>query len=173
MMNQILFRLLQDTTGSDRPPSARLLVLALLRARTLSVVLFRLAQLCGQRSPIAGDLIKQLNQFLTGADLAWRARIGPGLILYHPQGVVIGAGVAIGRDCSVQQGVTLGTRRVSDPVSQSPELGDSCQLGSGCKLVGAIQIGSGVTVGANAVCTHDAPNDTVLVGIPARPLRPK
>ncbi|MDQ1588397.1 MAG: serine O-acetyltransferase, partial [Microbacteriaceae bacterium] len=35
------------------------------------------------------------------------------------------------------------------------------------KVLGAITIGAGSTVGANAVVVHDAPRDSLVVGVPA------
>ena len=41
-------------------------------------------------------------------------------------------------------------------------------IGAGAVILGNIRIGNNVSVGANAVVTHDIPDDCVAVGIPAR-----
>jgi serine O-acetyltransferase len=66
--------------------------------RFAAVALFRLAQGLGRRVSVAGSLVKQLNHVLTGCDIAYQASVGPGLVLYHPTGVVIGPACRIG-DC--------------------------------------------------------------------------
>src|SRR5690349_11432643 len=62
----------------------------LLTVKGIAGLLYRLAHAAGELHPLLGLVVKQLNHVLTGADIAWQARIGPGLILYHPTGVVIG-----------------------------------------------------------------------------------
>lgn len=113
-------------------------------------------------------IVKQFNQFLTGADLAWQARVGGGVIFFHPVGVVVGPHVTLGKNCTFQQGVTLGGKggRRSDP-RDSPVLGDDVALGSGAKVVGPVHVGDRARIGANAVVTKDIPSDCIAVGIPA------
>ncbi len=41
-------------------------------------------------------------------------------------------------------------------------------VGAGAKILGPITIGAGSAVGANAVVTKDAPEDSILVGVPAK-----
>ena len=72
-----------------RPTVSRVLA-TLLTARYASVFLHRCAHLLRPVGPLA-SIVKQLNQFLTGADIAPEAEIGPGLVLFHPNGVVIGS----------------------------------------------------------------------------------
>ena len=141
--------------------------------RYLAVFLFRLSQVLGERSGLAGSLVKQLNHILTGADLAWQASIGSGLVLYHPTGVVLGPHVSIGRSASLQQGVTIGgSGGAAGGAESSPTIGDNLVCGPGARVFGRIRLGNGVVVGANAVVVSDVPDGTTVVGIPARPLPP-
>lgn len=155
---------------------ASLWIVALLTIRGQATMLFRVSQRLGTFSPWLGDAIKQWNHLLTGCDISWRARIAPGLKLYHPTGVVIGAWVSAGSNCEIQQGVTLGgsgfgvKRGEPDP---SPRIGKNVRLGSGAKVLGDITVGDGVIVGANCVVVHDTEPGAVLVGVPGRRLPPK
>ncbi len=154
----------------------RLWVTALLTVRGQATTLFRLSQLLGRLSPGLGDAVKQWNHFLTGCDISWRARVAPGLKLYHPTGVVIGSWVSIDVNCQIQQGVTLGgsgfgiSRGEPDP---SPCIGRNVRIGSGAKAFGPIALGDNVIVGANSVVVRDVAPDTVIVGVPGRPLPAK
>ncbi|WP_051551855.1 serine O-acetyltransferase [Nocardioides sp. URHA0020] len=127
------------------------------------VFLFRLSQLAGRVHPLPAFAIKQFNHVLTGADLAWQADIGRGLQLFHPQGVVIGPRAAIGTNCHIQQGVTVGNRNYLWPV-----IGNDVYLGAGSKVIGEIRVGNGAQIGANAVVLTDVPDYATAVGVPAR-----
>lgn len=51
-------------------------------------------------------------------------------------------------------------------------LGSQTLVGLGAKILPGVTLGQRCTVGAGAVVTQDAPDDTTLVGVPARP-RPR
>ena len=130
----------------------------------LSVAMFRISQRAGSLWGPLGMVVKQLNHLVTGADIAWQATIAPGLVLYHPTGVVVGAGVVIGRNCVLQSCVTLGGRGSQ----KMPRIGDKVLIGAGARVLGEIEIHDNVRIGANAVVTRDVPEGAVAVGIPAR-----
>lgn len=106
-----------------------------------------------------------------GCYLSLRARIGPGLRLPHPIGIVIGEGVVIGESCTIYQHVTLGARRRGDwQRGLYPFVGDNVVLFAGAVLAGAIRVGDRSTVGANSVVLEDVPPESTAVGNPARVL---
>lgn len=144
-------------------------IFRLFTVRSLAVVLVRVATAAGGVHPLLGLLVKQVNHVLTGADIAWQAELGPGLRLYHPTGVVVGPYVRVGRNCRLQQGVTLGGfGGDAEAEDTSPVIGDDVELGSGAKVIGPIMVGDRCRVGANAVVTRSVPADHVAVGVPAR-----
>ncbi|WP_161498748.1 serine O-acetyltransferase [Microterricola pindariensis] len=139
-----------------------------LTARYSAVFLYRLSQRTGRWLPFLAGLIKQFNQFLTGADLAWQSSAGSGLVLFHPSGVVIGPDVRLGRDCKIQQGVTLGGLGSSHGAPPaSPTIGNRVAVGAGARVIGKIELADDCEVGANAVVTKSGPAGWVAVGIPA------
>ena len=141
--------------------------------RFQAVFLFRLSQLLGSKVGLLGFLVKQLNQAITGADVSWQATIGPGLVLFHPNGVVIGSDCAIGQNASIQQGVTIGGYGGVERQGSSPYIGDNVSFGSGSKIIGKIRVGDGAKIGANAVVIRDVPANATAVGVPARVLTKK
>ncbi|WP_091232222.1 serine O-acetyltransferase EpsC [Microbacterium sp. 3J1] len=110
----------------------------------------------------------QISRWLTGVEIHPGARIGRRFFIDHGMGVVIGETAEVGDDVMLYHGVTLGGR-TRDAGKRHPTLGDGVAVGAGAKILGPITIGAHSVVGANAVVTKDAPADSVLVGIPARP----
>jgi bifunctional UDP-N-acetylglucosamine pyrophosphorylase/glucosamine-1-phosphate N-acetyltransferase len=53
------------------------------------------------------------------------------------------------------------------------EIGDNAFIGSDTMLVAPVKIGKGAKTGAGAVVTEDVPDETLVVGVPAKPLRKK
>jgi serine O-acetyltransferase len=144
-------------------------VLEAFTVKGLAVVLYRAAHHLGRRVPLLGHVLKQLNHVVTGADIAWQACIGPGLILYHPTGVVIGPHVRIGARLRVQQGVTIGgDGGRAAGLGSSPTIGDDVQIGAGAKMFGPISVGDGALIGANSVVVNSVPAGRTAVGVPAR-----
>ncbi len=110
----------------------------------------------------------QLARFLTGIEIHPGATIGRRFFIDHGSGVVIGETAEIGDDVMLYHGVTLGGR-THDSGKRHPTLEDGVAVGAGAKILGPITIGARSAVGANAVVTKDAPADSVLVGVPAKP----
>lgn len=99
---------------------------------------------------------------VTGADIPINARIGGGLLLPHPNGVVIHPEAEIGPNCIIFQQVTLGSRD-----GGVPRIGGHVDIGAGAKILGAIAVGDHARIGANAVVLQDVPSGKTAVGVPA------
>lgn len=96
---------------------------------------------------------------LTGVDISPKAELGPGFVVHTAHGVVVGE-VKVGRNCIVQNGVVLthGTGGV----------GDNVYFGAGAKVIGHARIGNNVVVVANSLVMTHVPDNTTVVGVPAR-----
>ena len=101
---------------------------------------------------------------MTQSDIAPEAKLGRGLMLPHPNGVVIHEDGVIGDDCMIMQQVTIGMIG-EDCV---PRLGNNVYVGAGAKIIGKVEIGDGARIGANAVVTKDVPANFTAIGIRAR-----
>lgn len=101
---------------------------------------------------------------ITQSDIAIEARLGSGLMLPHPNGVVIHEEASIGDDCMIMQQVTVGM--IGD--GEVPTIGNRVYIGAGAKIIGRLAIGDDARIGANAVVLRDVPSSCTAVGIPAR-----
>jgi len=156
------------TSDDPRRPGTAGVLPTVLTLRFLATFLYRASARAGSSVPVLGSVLKQLNHAITGADIAWSARIGPGLVLWHPTGVVIGPRVVVGRDARVQQGITLGAARSRTGKDGDPVLGDGVYVGAGARVLGPVRVGDRARIGANAVVLVDVPDDASAVGVPAR-----
>lgn len=120
------------------------------------------------RLRLAG-LFRSLNHAITGADFVPGCTIGPGLLIHHPNGVVIGYGAEVGSDCTILAQVTLGESHVGpDGDKKYPRIGDGVTLGVGCTVLGDVEIGAGASVGASTVVLSDVPPGATMVGNPGK-----
>jgi serine O-acetyltransferase len=101
---------------------------------------------------------------VTGADIPLNCRLGGGLLLPHPNGIVIHPDAEIGPNCLIFQQVTIGSTTGNDV----PRIGTHVDTGAGAKLLGAITIGDQAKIGANAVVLRDVRAGAAAVGIPAK-----
>src|ERR1700730_6712039 len=98
---------------------------------------------------------------VTGADIPLNCQIGGGLLIPHPNGIVIHPDAKIGVNCLLFQQVTIGTR---DTLGH-PEIGGHVDIGAGAKVLGRVRIGSHARIGANAVVVKDVTVSAVAVGV--------
>jgi serine O-acetyltransferase len=101
---------------------------------------------------------------VTGADIPLNCQIEGGLLIPHPNGIVIHPDAIIGPNCLIFQQVTIG----SGSIPGTPILEGHVDVGAGAKILGGIRIGAHAKIGANAVVVKDVPSGATVVGIPAR-----
>lgn len=124
----------------------------------------------GRRAPHAWLLAKwavlrhRFWSVVCGADIPLNTTLGGGLLLPHPNGVVIHPAAVLGPNCLVFQQVTIGTRGPGG----APQIGGHVDIGAGAKILGPVRIGDHAVIGANAVVLCDVPDHCVAVGIPAQ-----
>lgn len=109
----------------------------------------------------------QFARWITGIEIHPGAKIGRRFFIDHGMGIVIGETAEIGDDVMLYHGVTLGGRTPDATGKRHPTLADGVIIGAGAKILGPILVGKNTVVGANAVVTKDAPEDSILTGVPA------
>lgn len=142
--------------------------------RFIHVFILRLAQRSYEKGwGRTARFFSTVNIVVFGLEVSARLPIGPGLVLPHPNGTIIGAGV-VGENVTIFQQVTLGAKFVDHGynIGNRPVVEDGVTITAGAKIIGAIRIGRGSVIGANAVVLADVPPGSLAIGVPAtiRPL---
>lgn len=115
--------------------------------------------------PLVPKFLDFLYRVIFSCDIPSSVTIGKGSKFAHRGlGCVIHPRAQIGDGCKIFQHVTIGSRNGEGP----PILGDNVYIGAGSCLLGKIKVGNNVKIGANSVVLHDIPDNSVVVGIPAR-----
>ena len=92
-----------------------------------------------------------------------QTKIGYGLFISHPAGIIINPTAVIGNNVNISQFTTTGSNE-----GHAAVVGDNVYLGPSVCLVEDIRIGSNSTIGAGTIVTKDIPENSVAVGNPAR-----
>jgi serine O-acetyltransferase len=112
-------------------------------------------------------LWRKVIEITTGISIPASAQIGPSFYIGHFGGVFLNAKAILGANCNVSQGVTIGVSG-QDEKRGVPVLGNNIYIGANSVLVGKITIGDNVLIGACSLVTIDAPENSVLLGVPAK-----
>jgi serine O-acetyltransferase len=124
-----------------------------------------------QQGGIFGYFLCRLNiihyrfwTVVTATDIPLNCQIQGGLLLPHPNGIVIHPSASIGPNCLILQQVTI----VADV-----KIGGHVDIGAGAKIIRSVTIGDHALIGANAVVICDVPPGATAVGIPAKIIEKK
>ncbi len=89
----------------------------------------------------------------------------------HPYGIVVNGGVQLGRNVTLYQGVTLGSKRYGKNAG-APVVEDDVCIFPNAVVVGRVTIGAGAIIGPCSVVIEDVPPGATVAGNPARLLAP-
>lgn len=105
--------------------------------------------------------------FKYGFQIPYNTTIGKGLYIGHHGAIVINGKTQIGKNCNIAHGVTIGQANRGKSKG-CPTIGDNVWIGSGSVIVGNIVIGSNVLIAPNSYVNVDVPNDSLVLGNPAK-----
>lgn len=112
-------------------------------------------------------LWQKLVEMFTGICLPYRTKIGPGLYIGHYGGPRINPGAAIGENCTLSPGVSIGISG-RGPKRGVPVLGNRVYIAANAVVLGKIRIGDDAMIGPNSTVTKDVPAHTTVLGVPAQ-----
>lgn len=92
---------------------------------------------------------------------------GGGISFQHGFSTIVAA-KQIGKNCSINQQVTIGYNGAEAPIIE-----DNVMVCAGAIIVGGVHVGEGSVIGAGSVVVHDVPANAVVGGSPAMVLKYK
>jgi serine O-acetyltransferase len=122
---------------------------------------------------VIGRLFQFLNLFVYGCSISMKTEIGPGLIIRHGFGIMIGC-EKIGSYFTVFPHVFIGTK-TGEPGEMEeqdvPVIGNHVTIYIGSKVFGKIRVGDNAVIAASSLVLKDVPEGATVGGIPAKILK--
>jgi serine O-acetyltransferase len=108
---------------------------------------------------------KKILTTITAIDIHQNCDIAPGCWIPHGCQIFIHGDTVIGRNCTIQQVVTIG---VAYGGKAGARIGDDVWIGCHASVIGPVTIGNRATVAANSLVIADVPTGATAIGVPAR-----
>ncbi len=153
----------------EKPSWAGVLMRCASNPGMIASLVLRAQQMAWRRGRVrTAFLLRSVGMLLVSADFVPGMEIGPGLLMPHPNGVVIGNGLVVGANVTFGGGVTAGERQADKPGGGYPTICDGAIVLANAVLAGPVTVGAHAQIGANSVLLSDAPDHAVMFGVPAR-----
>lgn len=162
--------------GKGQPNLLKYMCRAIFSAGFRAIMLYRIGYWFREHHLIIlAVLVERVMHHVSHCWISTKARIGPGFVVAHVSGLVIGGATQIGSNCDVRQNVTFGGNYSKKHPSgrQQPVVGDNVSVGAGAVIIGPITIGSNSIIGANSVVNRDVPENVIVFGVPAKVIKEK
>jgi serine O-acetyltransferase len=122
-----------------------------------------------RRSPLGifYRLLRRKYSYKYGFQIPLNTNIGEGFYIGHFGTIVINGNAKIGRNCNIAHNTTIG--EVSrGKLKGYPTIGDYVWIGTGSVIVGNITIGNNVFIAPNTFVNMNVPENSLVIGNPAR-----
>lgn len=93
---------------------------------------------------------------------------GKGLVIWHPERIIVNDEARVGDYCSLSSGVVIGQAHGGCPV-----IGESVELMVDSKVLGSIRVADNVRIGADALVLKSIDEPNTAWGVPARKISDK
>jgi serine O-acetyltransferase len=89
------------------------------------------------------------------------------LHIAHFGTIVVNKATVMGKNCNLSHGVTIGQANRGEKKGV-PLIGDFVWIGTGAVVVGNVTIGSNVLIAPNTYVNMDVPDNSIVIGNPAK-----
>lgn len=108
-----------------------------------------------------------IHSYFYGYQINPSTKIGKGLYIGHRGTIIINGKAIIGECCNLSPGVTIG--QTNRGVRKgAPVIGNKVWIGTNAVLVGNITVGDNVLIAPNAYVNIDIPENSIVIGNPAK-----
>lgn len=122
-------------------------------------------KLYAKKIPFLPRAIQQINRLVFACDIPRSVIIGENTVFAHSGlGCVIHSKAIIGKNCKIQQNITIGGRGTQG----TPIIGDNVFIGAGATIMGDVKVGDNAKIGAMSLVIDSVAPNTTVVGIPAK-----
>ncbi|ART63103.1 serine O-acetyltransferase [Kushneria marisflavi] len=123
----------------------------------IAVSTYRLAHACWSREPLMAMKLCHAARVATGVEIHPGATIGRRFVVDHGTGTIIGETAELGDDCTVLNGVIIGSRRMNANMAtkRHPTIGHRVSIGAYSQLLGNIVIGDDARIHPWSIITRD------------------
>ncbi len=111
-------------------------------------------------------ILKHLS-YKYGFQIPAETEIGEGFYIGHFGTIVINGNAKIGKNCNIAHSTTIGQAN-KGPFKGCPTIGDMVWIGTGSVIVGNIKIGSNVLIAPNSFVNMNVPDNSLVIGNPAK-----
>lgn len=112
-------------------------------------------------------MVLRHHQIKYGFQIYPETQIGDGFYLGHWGMVVVNPSAVIGSNCNIAQGVTIAQSNRGKRKGV-PTIGNEVWIGPNAVIVGNISIGNNVLIAPNAYLNTDVPDNSIVLGNPAK-----
>ncbi len=129
----------------------------------------RKSQQTSSKSPLGifYRILLRRYQIKYGFQISAKTKIGEGLYLGHWGMLIVNPGTKIGKNCNLAHGVTIGQTNRGEKKGV-PVIGNNVWIGANAVIVGGITIGNNVLIAPNSYVVNDVPDNSIVVGNPAK-----
>lgn len=105
-----------------------------------------------------------LVEIVWGVEIKPKTKIGWGMRIFHPTGIIINPGSIIGKNLILRQGITIGNKfnKYTGEESNCPIIGDDVEFGAHCTIIGDIRVGDNVLLGAMSFVDFNVPDSAII-----------
>lgn len=107
-----------------------------------------------------------------GFQIPLHTQIGEGFYIGHFGTIVINGKAKLGKFCNIAHNTTIGQANRGS-LKGYPTIGDMVWIGTGSVIVGNIKIGSNVLIAPNSFVNMDVPENSLVLGNPAKIIKKK
>jgi serine O-acetyltransferase len=112
-------------------------------------------------------LIVKRYSYKYGFQIPVNTNIGGGFYIGHFGTIIINERAKIGKNCNIAPNTTIGQAN-RGKLKGYPTIGDYVWIGTGSVIVGNIRVGNNVLIAPNAFVNIDVPDNSIVLGNPAR-----